>query len=238
MEPLHPSNNQARVVLARSGLFHSLEPRWIDALAQIAIPRTFLKGTIIFRQGEDCPGMYVVATGNVRVFKVGSNGKEHVLHLAGRGSTFAEVAVLGNFPCPANAEASEDSTCVLLPKAALAHLLATHHELCLQLLAGMALWVRQLVSLLEDVVLRDASGRVARYLLSTDTSAGSGSFALPALKKDLASHLNLTSETFSRTLRRLSDARLIELDGQKVLLLDTESLRQVADGVLPAELAE
>ena len=54
-----------------------------------------------------------------------------------------------------------------------------------------------------------ASGRVARHLLEADHSDGRETFTLPVMKKDLASHLNLTSETLSRTLRRLSESGLI-----------------------------
>jgi CRP/FNR family transcriptional regulator len=179
----------------------------------------------------------VVASGLVRVYKLAPSGKEHVLHFAEPYRTFAEVAVLGNFAAPATAEALEEETrCVLLPTAQLRGLLEAEHALCLQLLTGMSRWVRQLVGLLEDVVLRDAAGRVARQLLQSDVTGGRGWFVLPMLKKDLASHLNLTSETLSRTLRRLAEAGLIEMEpGQKIRILQREALSDVAAGVLPAE---
>ena len=79
----------------------------------------------------------------------------------------------------------------------------------LGMMSGLTLWVRHLVGLMEDVVLRDAAGRLARYLL--DSQVGDdGLVELPTLKRHLASHLNLTSETFSRTLRRLIDAGLFD----------------------------
>jgi CRP-like cAMP-binding protein len=100
----------------------------------------------------------------------------------------------------------------------------------------MALWVRTLIGLLEDLVLRDATARVARKLLEADPTGGRGEFVLPFLKRDLASHLNLTSETLSRTLRRLAEAGLIELgDGQRMRIRDAAAMREVAAGLPPAE---
>ncbi len=222
--------DNASVVLRSAALFRALAPRWIGELAAIAVARSYPRGTIVFRQGEACPGIFVVVAGSVRVFKSSAQGKDHVLHLAGPRTTFAEVAVLGGFPCPATAEAVEDTTCLLLPSRDVAALLAAHHELCLQLLSGMAAWVRHLASLLEDVVLRDAGGRLARYLLDRAGPSGAAGFTLPMLKKDLASHLNLTSETLSRTLRRFVDAGLLAVDGQRVQVLDGPGLRALADG--------
>jgi CRP/FNR family transcriptional regulator len=86
---------------------------------------------------------------------------------------------------------------------------------------------------LEDVVLRDAAGRIAHYLLDA-RQAADGDVALPSLKRYVASHLNLTSETFSRTLSRLVDAGLISV-GEKnhVRILAPEQLRGIAQGLMP-----
>jgi len=223
-------------ILRKCGLFRALSEQWIELLAGDAIIRRFRKGERILRQGEECPGLYCVGTGLVRIFKVAPSGKDHALHFAEPGGTFAEVAALGEFALPAHAEAVEDTVCVVVPTDRLQRLLKTHHELCLQLLAGMSFWVRQLIGLLEDIVLRDASGRVARHLLQADPSGGKAAFSLPVMKKDLASHLNLTSETLSRTLRRLAESGLIEMaTGQQIRILNPAALRDVAEGLLPAE---
>jgi CRP-like cAMP-binding protein len=230
------SESAARGTLRKCRLFHGLSEEWLGVLVKEAVLRRYRKGQIIFRQGDEAPGVYCVGSGLVRVYKVAPSGKDLVLHLAEPGGTFAEIATMGGFPCPASAEAVDDTVCVLLPAERVRKLLRQHHELCLQLLTGMSQWVRQLVGLLEDVVLRDATGRVARHLLVADPSAGREPFLLPMLKKDLASHLNLTSETLSRTLRRLADAGLIELgEGQQIRIVDAATLGDVADGLPPAE---
>jgi CRP/FNR family transcriptional regulator len=228
---------QIQEILTRCGFFSGLSGEPLERLVGIGRVVRFEKGQIIFRQGQACPGLYVVGEGSVRVYKIAPSGKEHVLHFAKPGQTFAEVAVIGRFDCPAFAEASEASTCVLLPTDQFMRALETDHTLCIQLLASMSGWVRHLVGLLEDLVLRDATGRVAQHLLQAgNTARDEARFKLPMLKKDLASHLNLTSETLSRTFRRLTDAGLIEMnDPQHVRILDREGLGEVAEGLPPAE---
>lgn len=222
-------------ILQGCRLFSKVDARGFQRLATIARICRFDKGEMVFREGEECPGVYVLGSGLVRVFKTAPSGKEHVLHMIGPGNTFAEVAAIGGFRCPANAEAVAATVCVLLPLEKFRDLIDHDHDFCREMLMGMASWVRHLVDLIEDVVLRDAAGRLARYLLDAETG-GDGAVELPTLKRHLASHLNLTSETFSRTIRRLADAGLIaESDPYHVHLLDRNRLRQVAEGTI-AEL--
>ncbi len=219
-------------ILNRCPLFEQIEPEGFAQLVAIGRIATFRKGQIVFRQGDPCPGVYVVGEGVVRIYKIGAGGKEHVLHLATAGQSFAEVAALGGFPMPATAEAMSATACALLPAEQFRALLQSDHRLCLGLLAGMARWVRQLVGLLEDIALRDAAGRLARYLLDLPAEADRR-VRLPGLKRHVANHLNLTSETFSRTLRRLEEAGLIRQHNELIELCDRKQLQHVADGLAP-----
>jgi CRP-like cAMP-binding protein len=219
-------------VLAKCSFFSRVDGTSRKRLIRMALPRAFRKGEVIFREGDPAPGIYIVGEGLVRIYKLAATGKEHVLHLAGPGMTFAEVAVFGGFPCPATAEAVEDAACILLPANPLRTTLQEDHRLCLQILSSMAMWVRSLVSLLEGIVLRDAAGRVASYLLQVHSQQGA-TIALPGLKKHVASHLNLTSETLSRTLRQLRDDNLIVETQNGLVIEDVKGLQRIAEGFYP-----
>ena len=223
-------------VLHSCDLFAAVGPAGFRRLATIARLCHFRNGQVVFRENEPCPGVYVVGQGLVRVFKTASGGKEHVLHIVGPGGSFAEVAAMDGFPLPASAEAVKKTTCALLPLDRFRNALADDHELCLGMIGGMTVWVRRLVTLMEDITLRDAAGRLARFLLELSQSKPTpdGTVKLPGLKRHVASHLNLTSETFSRTLRRLVEAGLIaEVDNIRLRVVHPKKLRQVAEGLFP-----
>ncbi len=220
-------------ILSRCQLFAEVDAQRRQRLADMSMACQFSKQQMIFRQGQACPGVYVVDSGMVRVFKTATTGKEHVLHMVGPGQTFAEVAAIGNFDCPAYAEAVVRTSCVLIPMDRFRDAMAQDHQLCLEMMAGLSFWVRRLISLMEDLVLRDALGRTARFLLESDVAAD-GTVRLPSLKRHVASHLNLTSETLSRTLSRLIEAGLVvELDKNRVELLDRGQLRAISEGKFP-----
>ncbi len=91
----------------------------------------------------------------------------------------------------------------------------------------MAGWVKHLVDLVERITLRDALGRVAGHL---PAGAHQNEVHLPGLKRHVASHLNLTSETLSRVLRQLRDEQIIETDSEAIRILDEPRLRRLAEG--------
>ncbi len=220
-------------ILSSCRFFTAVEGESRQRLIAMAELCSFTAGERVFTAGDPCPGVFIVGKGLVRVYRLAPSGKEHVLHLVAPGNTFAEVAAIGGFDCPASAEAVEPTMCLLLPNDPFRAALSEDHPLCLQLLVSFSGWVRHLVGLLEDITLRDAAGRVARYLLDCADSPN-GSVHLLGLKKHLASHLNLTSETLSRTLRRLSNAGLISEDESGDLVVrEPERLGQVAQGMFP-----
>jgi CRP/FNR family transcriptional regulator len=217
-------------ILQECRFFSAVQPAGFQRLVTMARLVKFKKSQMIFRQGDECAGMYIVGSGLVRVFKIAPSGKEHVLHLVGAGGTFAEVAAIAGFECPAHAQAVAPTTCVLLPMDRFRRALEEDHPLCLQIMIGLTMWVKHLVGLVEDVAMRDAIGRLARYLLQSDLDH-KGLIELPSLKRHVASHLNLTSETFSRTIRRLEEAGIIsEPASNHIQVLDRKRLAMLAEG--------
>jgi CRP/FNR family transcriptional regulator len=227
------SDDSTLDVLARCPLFGGLDTQGRLRLATLSRRKHYGAGATIARQDTPAPGIFVVEHGQVRIVRLAPQDRQHVLHLCGPGQTFAEVAVLGEFPLPATAEALEDTTCLLLPAQPLMRALGSDHALCLQLLGGMSRWVHHLVQLLEDIVLRDAVERVARYLLA-ETSDAQPQLNFAGTKQHIASHLNLTSETLSRVLRRLDDAGLIQRPTQhQVHVQQRQALTHLAAGHFP-----
>jgi CRP-like cAMP-binding protein len=215
-------------IIADCSLLRGVSPAHRRRLVDMARRVTFPAGTLVFRQDDPCPGIYCVGSGVVRVYRIGAGGKEHTLHMAGAGQTFAEVAVIGGFPCPAYAEVTQAAQCALLPASAILAMLRDDHAFCLELLVGMSHWVRHLTGLIEDIALRDASGRVARHILQAGPDTR-GRVGLAGLKKHIASQLNLTSETFSRVLRKLADAGVIELvDEKRLRIADRDALESLS----------
>lgn len=230
-----PTREETLRALADSDMFSGLPEEDLDALHGIALPKRAAKGETIFVEGAPAKGFFAVVTGRVKLLKLSAAGKEQILHVHGPGGTFAEATLTEGATYPATAEAIEDTRCLLFPRAGFQRLLGKRPALATNLIARLSQRLRQMAALVEDLALREAPGRLARYLLDLagpDPSPGDA-VRLPIPKGELASLIGTRSETLSRVQRRLADTGAIRVRGAVVTLVMPDLLIGIAAGENP-----
>ncbi len=215
-------------VLTSLALFSQLGPQPLDAVARGSRWRRLARGEVLFAAGQDCDAFYCVDRGQMKLTLSGADGGEKVLEIISAGETFGEAVMFAGRPYPVTATALVPSRLLTVPAAPVLDLVGADPMFARQMLAGMSIRLHTMISDLESISLRSATQRVAGLLLGlggeTGPSAGVSVVALPAAKAVLASRLNLTPETFSRTLRELSRAGVISVSGRLITVLDAEGL--------------
>ncbi len=217
--------------LTKIPLFSGLSQPDVEALQSALHVRKMAAGTRIFDEGDPVRGFYIVQKGAVKIFKVSPRGQEQVLAVNSPGQSFAEAAVFMGGGYPASTECLEDSELLFVEREAFVRRLHEDPELALRMMAGMALKLRRMVAMVEDLTLRDARGRLSRYLLGLlpENARPPVPLELPAQQMLIARMLGITSETLSRTLRTLKEEGTLEIGGGgKFTVLDLESLRVAA----------
>ena len=71
--------------LAVIPLFEGLPSEHHQTLARIAITRSYQKGQMIFAEGDEGTGFYIIQSGRIKVFKISPEGKEQIFHIFGPG---------------------------------------------------------------------------------------------------------------------------------------------------------
>ncbi len=211
-------------------IFSSLSSEYIQRLESIAQVRNYPAGNKIFMENDPGSGFYGIAQGKVKIYKTSPLGKEHILHIFGPGEVFAEVAVFAGLDFPANALTLEDSALIFFPRDRFRNLLAENPDLSLSLLALMSMRLRQMVNKVEELSLKEVPARLAAHLLLLRENTGRNEFHLDVNKSQLAALLGTIPETLSRVIRKMKDERLISIQGNRVELLDIQSLDEVATG--------
>ncbi|UCD79222.1 MAG: Crp/Fnr family transcriptional regulator [Desulfobacterales bacterium] len=216
-------------VISAIPLFSGLPEDQIAAIKQIAVEKKVNKGEILFSEGDEGNGFFVIAEGRLKVFKVSPEGKEQILHILGPGQPFGEVSVFAGQRFPANAQALDAARVFFLPRAAIVDLIAANPSLALNMLAVMSKKLRQFAVQIENLSLKEMPARLASYLLYLAEEQGdSATITLKTSKGQLASILGTIPETLSRVFAKLSGQNLIRVEGKKITLLDRSGLEDLA----------
>ncbi len=211
-------------------LFEGLAPDQLRALGEINEERQVSKGEIIFSDGDDGAGFFVLKTGMVKVYKVSWDGKEQVLHLFGPGEPFGEVPVFTGDRFPANAQAMEDGVVMFFPRRSFLTLIRRNPDLALNLLAVLSKRLKRFTALIEDLSLKEVPGRLAAYLLyMREIRGGDMIIELDIPKNLLASLLGTIPETLSRVLSKMDKKGLIESEGPRIRIKDLGGLGSLAE---------
>lgn len=223
--------------LRQFALFAQLADADLQSLRGVVHLRRLDAGARVFTQDDEARGFFLVLEGVVKVFKLSPSGQEQVLHVTGKGQSFAEAAVFQGNRYPANADCLEDSVLLFVERTGLLEQIRSRPDLALCMLAGVSMKHHHLVRLVEDLTLRDARGRVCRYLLgllpAQDQVVDSTLVRLPVSQALLARLLGLTGETLSRVLHTLAKQGLIESLGRgQMRVCDLAALREAVDGAL------
>jgi CRP-like cAMP-binding protein len=122
----HPRARQLKNVV----LFKDLSNRELTILSGMMHERHYLAGEVIFDEGEDGQGLFIVLSGRVRIARHVARDKERAKGLDfGVGSFFGEIALLDESPRTAQARAAEDTQIVALFRAEFISLLQTHSSI-------------------------------------------------------------------------------------------------------------
>ncbi|MBW2604573.1 MAG: Crp/Fnr family transcriptional regulator [Deltaproteobacteria bacterium] len=217
-------------VISDVPLFNGLSEEQLNDVRQIAVDKFYDKGKMVFLEGDDCIGFYIVVDGNVKIYKVSFEGKEHILHIYGPGHPFGEVPVFEGKKFPANAQTLLKSHLLFFPRTAFVDLISKNPSLALNMLGVLSMRLRQFTVQIENLSLKEVPGRLASYLLYLSKEQDrTDVVALTISKGQLASLLGTIPETLSRILTKMNQQHLIDARGRNIILKDFGGLEELAE---------
>jgi CRP-like cAMP-binding protein len=223
-------------LLRRCPLFAGLKEEDLKKIRTIASPRQIGKKEVLFSDGEEAKGFYVILSGKIKLYKISSEGKEQILHVVSAPDAFAEAALFLEGSYPAFAEALIDSQLLFFPKRDFIQLIEKNPQLSINMIVSLSHFLRRFASLIEELSLKEVSSRIAKYLIDLSLkSAKEGKIPkaveLDLSKTQLASKLGTISETLSRTLAKMKTKGIIDVEKNKIFILNREALEELASGL-------
>ena len=223
----------AEELLRVTPIFSRLSPADRKTIAEVSRVQEFAKGELIFEQESPSDAFYAITTGRVKIFKLMPSGKDVILEVFGPGDPLGAVAAYMDRPFPASASAIEDTTCVIIPRAAFFRLIETQPSLVRGLLLGLTTRLVELTNRLAELTGGRIEPRFARLFLKLATEMGrtdrGGTFIpLTLSRQELADMTGTTIETCIRIMSRWNKDDVVRTEKDGFVLLDAGELERIA----------
>lgn len=200
-----------------------------DRLGRSAVLRTAPQGTLLAGGSDDCLGLLVIRSGQLRIFTCSEEGREiTVYRLLERDiCLFSASCMLQSIQFHLSVQAEKDSEFWVIPPDLYKTLMEESAPVANYTNQLMASRFSEVMWLLEQILWKSQDRRLAAFLL--EESGLEGSEILSLTHEKIASHLGTAREVVTRMLRYLQSEGMVHLSRGAVELTDVAKLRDLAE---------
>lgn len=185
--------------------------------------RAVKKKQILYYDGDQPQGIYLVLSGGIKTLKQATDGRELMTGLYKAEDYLGVTALLLDEPFNETAEAVEDSTVCLLPKESIMELLNRYPAIGNQFIKILSNNIREKEEQLLELAYHSVRKRLAQVLIRLNKQSALD-LQFKVSREELASMAGMATETVSRTLTDFKEERLIEKKGSQISILDLNRL--------------
>jgi CRP/FNR family transcriptional regulator len=225
------------MLLRQIPLFADLPNEQLTALSHTLERRIFSKGQLIVRQGEPGKSLYVIVSGQVRIYTISPDGHEVSVSIFDEGDFFGEIALLLDTPRTANVEAMQTTQVLVLHQQAFRQHLLSNPTTALRVIEALTKRLRHTTENMEEMTSLSVRERMARRLVELAQRYGVAQDNGVLIDMDLsqeamASLAGTTRESANRALSTLRDMGIVQIDRVRILITQLDALKQLANIVV------
>ena len=199
-------------------LFANVEDNDLAQIAAASTVRTFDKNSIIITEGDTSNSLYVILSGEVKVFVSDEDGRNNVVNRLGPGDYFGELSLIDEEPRSASIEAVSKCRLSILSRAYFFDYLEANPRVAIRLLQGIGQRLRKTTHHAKDLALMDVFGRIANVLLKVAIEEDGRTITPPLTQQDIADQVGSSREMVSRILKDLRAGGYVSMDGKRFVI--------------------
>jgi CRP-like cAMP-binding protein len=212
-------------------VFAELGQEELARVADVAVPRQFVAGEVVFREGDESSTCYVVRSGRARAVREHPDGRSITLSNFGPGDIFGELAMFDDEKRSATVETLEDTEAIAILGGDMRRLLGEHPDIAVKLLTSLGRRLRETNERLARQSFQTVQSRVASVLLqlvagARSEGAAEGDVLITSTQASLAQLAGSSRESASRFLAVLERARIITQGRGKLIVHDPAALER------------
>lgn len=216
------------------GIFCELDSNHLTDLSSHKVVNTYKKGQTLFVQGNHPYGIYCISSGNVKLTKVGPDGKESIVRICKSGDVLGHRSLFTEDSYSATATALEDSEICFIDKKYIVSTIQENPTVAMHLINKLSRDMGIAESKLTSLHQKNVRERLAELLLTLKTTHGvkvgdKWKIDIKLTREEMATMIGTANETLIRFMSEFKDAGIIEQDGKVILITDIDELANWAN---------
>jgi len=218
-------------LLARVPTFEALGADELAHVAEVAVPRGYEPGQVVFREGDQSDTCYVVKRGHARAIREHADGRAITLANFGPGDIFGELAMFEDEKRSATVETLDAVEAVAILGADMRRLMREHPGIAVGVVVSLGRRLRAMNERVASQSFQTVQSRVATVLTqlvaeAQEEGAGEREVLVVATQADVAKLAGSSRESASRFLAVLERAGVIEQGRGKLTVHDPSALER------------
>jgi CRP-like cAMP-binding protein len=222
-------------ILQHLPLLSGLPRVTLTELSRLSDLKTFNKREVVYNKGAQASHLFFLYDGRVQGVDFTLDGKEVGCFFSEPGDFFGELGLIDNLEQPESVIALVKSTVVAVPQHAIRPLLSAMPNMAESLMLKLAEKLRQASAQRKILGLANPLQKVCAQLwtmnVSTPEAQNTGKIPMMPTHQELAIMINASRETVTRVFQLLQTQSIVQREGNDLLLLDLQTLKEVSEGI-------
>lgn len=217
------------------GIFCELEAASLNELSKQKVTNVFKKGQTLFMEGNPPYGLYCVSEGNIKVTKMGPDGKDTIVRIATAGDVIGHRSIFTDQHYKATATALDDSNVCFVDKKYILKLVQNKPSVACNLISRLGRDLGASEDKLASFSQKNVRERVSELLLllkqshGVEHESGGTRLDIKLTREEMASLVGTATETLIRIISELRDEKIVEQQGKSIVIVDEERLVDFAN---------
>ena len=218
--------------LHNNSFFCTMAKESLQALDQIKHSSCFPEGSVVFLEGQDARGVYILCQGRAKMMTTSAEGKSLILKIAEPGTILGLHSVVSGKPHEVTVETLQPCQLAFIRREDFLRFLNQHGDACLRAAEHLARDCQSAYDVIRSIGLsHSVSEKLARLLLqwSTDGRVVDGviRMKLALTHEEMAQLIGTSRETVTRTLSEFRKQRVLEVNGSTLLIKNKAALERM-----------
>jgi len=214
--------------------FCDLSPSVLRSFDAISCTTVFPKGVMLFVEGQEPRGIFVLCDGRVKLSTSSVDGKTAIIEIAEPGEVLGLSATVSELPYEVTAEALDPCQINFIKREDFLRFLADHGQVCLRVAQHLSRNYQAAYNQVRSLALHSAAENLAKLLLEWCSERGADTEEGIRLKvalthEEIGQMIGTTRETVGRLFAELKGQQIIAIKGSSLFVVNRAQLKALAN---------